>query len=117
MKSVNQNAEVPLHVWTEPDDGGKTVLGAIESAIYSVDISIYELGGPKILDSLLTAKKNGARIRIMFNAQFFVGNDPSNEKYSQQFAIKAALEAGEGNTNRNCIGLVTISISLTKKQS
>lgn len=96
MKSVNLNTDEPLSIWTEPDDGGKTVLGAIESAKYSVDISIYELGGPKILDSLLVAKKNGVRIRIMFNAQFFIGNDPSNDKYSQQYAIKKALEEGEG---------------------
>ena len=96
MQSVNQNAIGPLHIWREPEDGGKTVLAAIETAKYSVDISIYELGGPKILASLLTAKKNGVRIRIMFNGQFFVGNKPSNNRYTQQFAVQKALLEAEG---------------------
>jgi len=30
-------------VWVEPDDTGKTVLGAVEDARYSVDISIGNL--------------------------------------------------------------------------
>ena len=84
-------------VWVEPDDGGKTVLGAVESARYSVDISIYELGGPRILEALKTAKAKGVDIRIMYNGQFFAGSNPGDEHYDQQYAIMDELTSAPGD--------------------
>ena len=84
-------------VWAEPDDRGETVLGAIENATFSVDISIYELGGPRILEALKIAKENGVDIRIMYNGQFFAGSNPDNSRYDQQYAVIDDLNAAPGD--------------------
>ncbi len=84
-------------VWVEPDDSGKTVLGAIEKAKYSVDISIYELRGPRIPEALKTAKAKGVAIRIIYNGQFFAGSNPSDQRYDQQYAVTDELKSAPGD--------------------
>lgn len=84
-------------VWVEPDDRGQTVLESIENATSSVDICIYELGGPRILEALKTAKANGADIRIIFNGQFFAGPNPDDQRYDQQYAVIDELESAPGD--------------------
>ncbi len=96
MNSVNQNPNYHIQTWREPNDQGKTVLQEILNAQYSVDISIYELGGPNIMGALLQAKRNGVWIRIMFNGQFFVGNNPGNQRFTQQFAVAKELISAPG---------------------
>ncbi len=87
----------PDSIWTEPDDRGQTILGAIDRAQFSVDISIYELGGPHIAGALENAKQRGVNIRVMFNGQFFKGNDPTNYKYDQQYAVINQLTGAPGD--------------------
>jgi phosphatidylserine/phosphatidylglycerophosphate/cardiolipin synthase-like enzyme len=92
-----KNSNPSREVWVEPDNCGKTVLGAIENAHYSVDISIYELGCPRILEALKTAKANEVDIRIMYNGQFFVGSNPSEQSYDQQYAVIDELTSAPGD--------------------
>ncbi len=84
-------------VWVEPDDRGETVLGAIKKATFSVDISIYELGGPRIFEALKIAKAKGVDIRIMCNGQFFAGSNPDDQRYDQQYAVIDELNAAPGD--------------------
>ena len=101
MNIEYRNAVSPASIWVEPDDCGKTVLEAVTNARQSVDIVIYEIGGPKILAALKSAKKNGADIRIMVNGQFFKGPDPDNGRYDQTYAMmtEPGAAAGDGRVD------------------
>ncbi len=96
MEEWNWGAVKPQTIWAEPDDDGNTVYQAIINARSTVAISIYELGGPAIMDALRQAKKKGVDIRIMFNGQFFAGSDPNNSRYNQVYANIDELTAAPG---------------------
>ncbi|MBM83220.1 MAG: hypothetical protein CMJ78_21880 [Planctomycetaceae bacterium] len=83
--------------WAEPDNKGQVVHEALVTAKHSIDIPIYEMGGPQIVDGLKTAKRNGVDIRIIFNGQFFAGPNKDNSRYDQVYAVKDALESAEGS--------------------
>ena len=87
----------PLSVWAEPEDEGKTILNAIAAAKYSIDIVIYEIGGPKILAALQGAKKNEVDIRLLVNGQFFVGPVPEDSRYDQVYAMLEELDQAPGS--------------------
>ena len=93
---LTSNFLTPDNFWVLPDDEGKAILHAIEKAKHSVDIIIYTIGGPHILDSLKAAKANGANIRVMVNGQFFIGHDPSNPRFAADYAMQSELLAAPG---------------------
>ncbi|MEL6557050.1 MAG: phospholipase D-like domain-containing protein [Bacteroidota bacterium] len=96
LVSVNLISTYPIQTWSEPDNEGKTVIDAIANAQYSIDISIYELGGPHIVNALIAAKSRGVYIRIMFNGQFFVKDKSDQLKYQQQTEVSKSLLAAPG---------------------
>ncbi|ARU56634.1 phosphatidylserine/phosphatidylglycerophosphate/ cardiolipin synthase-like protein [Oleiphilus messinensis] len=87
----------PEIIWSEPEDGGHTIRKAIASAKYSVDITMYEMGGPDIISALVQAKKNGVPIRIMFNGQFFAGDDLNNQRYDNVYNVILSLTQAPGS--------------------
>lgn len=84
-------------IWAEPNDQGRTIDQAITSARHSVDIAIYEIGGPQITAALCRAKANGVAIRILFNGQFFAGPDRDNPRYDQVYALIDDLRNAPGD--------------------
>jgi phosphatidylserine/phosphatidylglycerophosphate/cardiolipin synthase-like enzyme len=64
-------------IFVEPGDHGATVLRAINRARHTIDIVIYQLGGPKVVGqrgapgALMRAVARGVDIRIVVNGQFF----------------------------------------------
>lgn len=86
----------PTAIWAEPDDNGQFIRQAVAKAQHSVDISIYEIGGPQILETLAQAKLNGVSIRIMFNGQFFAGPDYNNQRYDNVYSVIQYLQNAPG---------------------
>lgn len=84
-------------IWSEPEDQGRTIVQAITTARHSVDIAIYEIGGPQITAALSQAKLNGVAIRILFNGQFFAGPNRHNPRYDQVYALIDDLQAAPGD--------------------
>jgi phosphatidylserine/phosphatidylglycerophosphate/cardiolipin synthase-like enzyme len=64
-------------IFVEPGDHGATVLHAIERARHTIDIVIYQLGGPNVVGqrgapgALMKAVTRGVDVRIIVNGQFF----------------------------------------------
>ncbi len=90
-------AVTPDKLWAEPDNNGAVIAEAICNAKYSVDIPMWEIGGPQMMANLKTAKANGVAIRIMFNGQFFAGGDPANPRYNQVYQVIRELKGAAGN--------------------
>jgi phosphatidylserine/phosphatidylglycerophosphate/cardiolipin synthase-like enzyme len=67
-------------IFVEPDEHGATVLGAIKRARHTIDIVIYQFGGPNVVGqpgapgALMRAVARGVDVRIMVNGQFFDPN-------------------------------------------
>ncbi len=59
----------------------------------SVDIPIWEIGGPQIMKALTAAKKNGVATRIMFNGNFGFGPDKNNFRFDQVYSVIDTLTA------------------------
>ena len=65
----------------QPDDQGKALIAAIESAAASVDIVIYQIGGQEIQQALLAALQRGVKVRVIMD-----GYSSSQVKYNGEFA-------------------------------
>lgn len=87
----------PTTIWAEPDNGGQVVHDAIVAARYSVDIPIWEIGGPRITSALKAAKQKGVAIRIMFNGQLFAGPDKNARRYDQAYQVVDDLNNAPGD--------------------
>lgn len=64
-------------IFVEPGEHGATVLRAINRARHTIDIVIYQLGGPNVVGQrgapggLMRAVARGVDVRIIVNGQFF----------------------------------------------
>ncbi|MCX6409560.1 MAG: phospholipase D-like domain-containing protein [Actinobacteria bacterium] len=97
-------------VFVEPDDGGVTIINAINSARTSVDVVSYDFGGPNVVGqpgaegALMRAVARGVNVRVIFNSGMV---DPNclglaadsqaicawNPKADTAYATQASLEA------------------------
>ncbi len=121
-------------------DAGQTIVNTIDSAKKTVDITIYELGGPNIVGqpgaagALMRAVSRGVDVRIILNPQWFLpgcGSTPAtqsqcaaNSKIDWAYATLASLQAaaqsagsgagsvfvGAGSNNFNIIHQKTILV-------
>ena len=75
IRATAASAHDPIFV--EPGDHGAAVLRAIQHARHTIDIVIYQLGGPNVVGqrgapgALMKAVARGVDVRIMVNGQFF----------------------------------------------
>jgi len=84
-------------LWAEPENNGQVLHDAIVGAQHSVDIPIWEIGGPQIMKALIAAKKNGVAIRIMFNGNFGCGPDKNSFRFDQAYSVIDTLTAADGD--------------------
>lgn len=61
-----------------PDSGGIPILSALDSAMGSIDISIYILSSPDAISILCQKAKNGVKVRVLFDGSP-LGVDTSTE--------------------------------------
>ena len=86
----------PVTLWSEPENNGQILHDAIVGARHSVDIPIWEIGGPQIMKALTAAKQNGVAIRIMFNGNFGCGPDKNSPRFDQAYWVVDTLTAAAG---------------------
>lgn len=72
----------------QPDDQGKALVAAIDSATASVDIVIFQIGSQQIQQALVAAMQRGVKVRVMMD-----GYSTSQVKYNGEFAsaMRAAV--------------------------
>lgn len=63
----------------EPDDGKTLILGALQEAKRSIDLTIYELDDPEVEAALVSAHKRGVTVRVLYNYYSFIsqGRNPN----------------------------------------
>lgn len=78
----------------EPDSGREPVLALINSAKSSVDITIYQINDPEIVNALLAKKREGVEIRVLYNFYSFqkYGKDPNAETIKKLSAAGIAVQ-------------------------
>jgi len=70
----------PIHsLIVEPDDGRTLILGALQEAKRSVDLTIYELNDPEVDAALVSAHDRGVKVRVLYNYYSFIsqGRNPN----------------------------------------
>ena len=98
--------------YTLPENKGKVILDKIDSALHSIAIGIYSIGGPVLLAALKRAKLRGVNLKVLQNGTPFVANETGskNIKVSQDlrffnpvlFMYKSLKEApGSGTVDFN----------------
>jgi cardiolipin synthase A/B len=55
----------PVSVVVAPDDGDGRLLAMIDGAQRSIDVSIYQLSSPRVIDALSAAPVRGVRVRVI----------------------------------------------------
>jgi phosphatidylserine/phosphatidylglycerophosphate/cardiolipin synthase-like enzyme len=60
-------------LWVEPEDGLEPVLGQLSSARSSLDIVVYLLTHPDVVDRLIAAHERGVRVRVMVEEEPYGG--------------------------------------------
>ena len=83
---------------TEPEDGRGALLDAINGARKSIDITIYELDDPQLLDALIGAHGRGVRVRVLYNYYSFQW--PNSGDHSSLFKAMDKLQAAGVETRR-----------------
>lgn len=73
--------EAPLSLIVEPDDGISMLLEAIERAVSSVDLVIYELDDPAILEALADAHDREVAVRVILENVNSFGRRPNQRAY------------------------------------
>jgi len=63
----------------EPDDGRTLILGALQEAKRSIDLTIYELNDPEVDAALISAHDRGVVVRVLYNYYSFIsqGRNPN----------------------------------------
>lgn len=87
----------PQLIWREPEDDWQVVCTSLAAARQSIAIPIYEMGGPPVTEALCAAKSRGVEICVLFNGQFYVGNNRLDSRYDQVYAVIDALVRAPGN--------------------
>ena len=70
----------PVHsLIVEPDDGRTLILGALQEAKQSIDLTIYELDDPEVDAALVSAHDRGVKVRVLYNYYSFIsqGRNPN----------------------------------------
>lgn len=93
---ANQNAasggDYNLAAVAQPDNKGQALLDAISSATKSIDIVIYQIGGPEIPPALVAAMQRGVKVRTIID-----GGSSGNATKGTAFvtAMQAAIAAAK----------------------
>src|SRR5581483_9422917 len=81
LQHVTSSTNNSLSLLTEPDDGVLQVKQAIEQATTSIDLVIYELQDPEMLQALADAKLRGVKVRVMLQNLSTFGRHPNQAAY------------------------------------
>ena len=129
---TNDDAGATLHVL--PQDGPK-IVQAIDSAQKTVDIVIYELGGPNIVGqagapgALMRAVSRGVNVRIIVNGQWWnkyckestpQGKCASNSKLDWLYATQDSLNAaasGVANPGKVTLNFANNNFQVTHQKT
>src|SRR5690606_33652176 len=73
-------------LYVQPDDGITPIIREIDAAACSIDLSVYLLSEPAVIEALGRAAERGVVVRVMLEEHPFGGNGTQGE-------TEAALEA------------------------
>jgi cardiolipin synthase A/B len=77
---VNAVPAPPDHtLLVEPEDGRSALLAAVSAAERTIDLTIYELSDPAIVDALVAAQGRGVTVRVLYNWYSFDASTQASE--------------------------------------
>jgi len=79
-RTLTSQSSSPVHsLIVEPDDGRTLILGALQEAKQSIDLTIYELNDPDVQAALVSARERGVKVRVLYNYYSFIseGRNPN----------------------------------------
>ena len=115
---ANQNAasggDYNLSAVAQPANKGQALLSAINSATKSIDIVIYQIGGPEIPPALAAAMKKGVKVRVMID-----GGTTGNATKGQAFVtqMQAAIAAASADASLFTAHWSSDNFNLTHQKS
>ncbi len=78
-----------------PDDGIEPLQEALRSAKKTLDIKMFQLTEPRLMDEVIAAHRRGVAVRIMLNPSRFTGEHDNDEAF--EIFKKAAVPVKETN--------------------
>jgi cardiolipin synthase A/B len=72
-----------LTLFETPRDGPAPVLNAIHSATHAVDVEVYELGDPDVINALIGDQQAGRQVRVILNQHFPTGGNSNAATFQQ----------------------------------
>ena len=79
--AVSTNSEA--HVFVEPDDGPEPLLGELNSASKSIDLTMYLLTDRPVIAALESAKRRGVQVRTLLEEHPFGGGQGNQSAYAR----------------------------------
>ncbi|MDE2292360.1 MAG: hypothetical protein KGL53_09780 [Elusimicrobia bacterium] len=74
-RHASRSAELKPGVFVMPRDGHRPVVAAIDGARRSVVMTMYRLTDPRVVDALKAARRRGAEVRVILDAQSLAGRE------------------------------------------
>ena len=101
----------PVHTLVvEPNDGRTMVLDTINGAEKTINITIYELDDPQVVDALAAAQKRGVSVRVLYNNASFASMNQTNPNF---YAVYNLTPAGVALKPASPVFTVTHQKTLT----
>ena len=78
-------------LFVEPDDGREPILAELDNATASIDLEVYLLSDPEILNALEAAVARGVRVRVIMEEQPFGGAGTHQETFTRLESARVAV--------------------------
>ncbi len=78
-----------------PDDTSKLILDALGTATRSIDIRMFLVTDPSLLDAVIASQRRGVRVRLMLNPARRSGED--DNKSSRKMLVAAGIDVRDSS--------------------
>ncbi|MFI0347179.1 MAG: phospholipase D-like domain-containing protein [Chthoniobacterales bacterium] len=65
-----------------PDDGIEPIQKAIQSAVKTLDIKMFQFTEPRLIEEVIVAHRRGVKVRVMLNPSRFTGEHDNDEAFA-----------------------------------
>lgn len=83
----------------EPEDGIAPIIDAITQATSSIDLTIYTISDSRIINALISARKKGVQVRVLYNDKFFSGSGKATNQKTMDILTQAGIQTKKSSPN------------------